>query len=134
MTATAFSSLSLDPPLVLVCVITSSAGADMIRRNEIFAVNILADNQEAISRYFASRDRPKGRDAFREIAHSTVVTGAPIIDGVVGYLDCRLHSTHEAGDHLIFIGEVLALGSDPEVRPLLFHNSRYRFVTDESPG
>jgi flavin reductase len=134
MTASSFTSVSLDPPLVLVCVITESVGAEMIRKNGIFAINILGDNQEPISRYFASRDRPKGRDAFREIAHGAEVTGAPIIDGAAGFLDCRLHAAHEAGDHLIFIGEVLALGSDPDVRPLLFHQSRYRFVTDESAG
>ena len=130
MTATAFSSVSLDPPLVLVCVITGSTGADLIPRNGVFAANILSSGQEPISNYFASRDRPRGRDAFAEIPHREVVTGAPVIDGVAAYLDCRLAETHESGDHLIFIGEVVALGVDPEVEPLLFHGGRYRAVID----
>jgi flavin reductase (DIM6/NTAB) family NADH-FMN oxidoreductase RutF len=128
MTATAFSSVSLDPPLVLVCVITGSTGADLIPRNGVFAANILSSRQEAISNYFASRDRPRGRDAFAEIPHHEVATGAPVIDDVAAFLDCRLVETHEAGDHLIFIGEVLALGCDREVTPLLFHGGGYRLL------
>lgn len=130
MTANAFSSLSLDPPLVLVCVISDTTGAEMIQGNGIFAVNILGSNQEPISRYFASKDRPRGLDAFSEIAHKTAATGSPILEGAAGFLDCRLHATHDAGDHVIFIGEVLALGFDPEVQPILFHAGRYRFAVD----
>jgi flavin reductase len=131
MTATAFSSVSLDPPLVLVCVITANEGADVIRANGVFAVNVLAEHQEAISNYFASRSRPRGRDAFSEVDHREVVTGAPVLEGVAAYLDCRLATTHEAGDHLIFVGEVLALGHDEEASPLLFHGSSYRRVAAE---
>ena len=130
MTATAFSSVSLDPPLVLVCVITGSTGADLIPRNGVFAANILSYRQEAISNYFAARDRPRGRDAFAEIPHHEVVTGAPVIDDVAAYLDCRLAETHEFGDDLIFIGEVVALGVDPDAEPLIFHGGRYRAVID----
>ena len=126
MTANAFSSVSLDPPLVLVCVISPSEGAKHIESNQCFAVNILAAEQEPISRYFASRDRPRGSDAFAEVAHRTGASGSPILDGSIGYLDCRLHTSHEAGDHLIFIGEVLALGTDPDAQPLLFHGGAYR--------
>ena len=131
MTASSFTSVSLDPPLVLVCVITSSAGAETIQRNGVFAVNILSEEQAEISRYFAWRDRPKGQDAFREVSHSSLVTGSPILDRAAGYLDCRLAATHEAGDHLIFIGEVLALGFEAEARPLLFHGSKYRQLRDD---
>jgi flavin reductase len=130
MTANAFSSVSLDPPLVLVCVIHPSEGAEHIQRNACFAVNILHAEQEPISRYFASRDRPRGRDAFREVSHRLGVSGSPIIDGAVGYLDCRLDATHEAGDHLIFIGEVLEVGFNPDGEPLLFHGGRYKLTTD----
>ena len=130
MTANAFSSVSLDPPLVLVCVKSFSEGANLIRENEVFAVNILAAEQEPLSRYFASKDRPRGRDAFSDIAHQTAASGSPVLDGAVGYLDCALHATHEAGDHVIFIGEVLALGFSHEVKPLLFHAGGYRFLND----
>ena len=130
MTANAFSSVSLDPPLVLVCVISGTTGEEVIKGNGIFAINVLGANQEPISRYFASKDRPRGLDAFNEIAHTTAATGAPILEGVAGFLDCRVHACHEAGDHVIFIGEVLALGHDPEVEPILFHNGRYRCAVD----
>jgi flavin reductase len=128
MTANAFSSVSLDPPLVLVCVIANSEGSQHIQRNGCFAVNILEAGQEPLSRYFASRDRPRGRDAFRDVSHRIGTSGSPIIDGAVGFLDCRLHADHDAGDHQIFIGEVLELGFQADGQPLLFHGGQYRLV------
>jgi len=128
MTANAFSSVSLDPPLVLVCVMSHSEGSEHIQRNGVFAVNILGADQEPISRYFASRDRPRGGDAFQEVAHRLGVSGSPILDGAVGFLDCRLHAAHDAGDHQIFIGEVLELGFDSDGEPLVFHSGRYKLV------
>jgi flavin reductase (DIM6/NTAB) family NADH-FMN oxidoreductase RutF len=125
MTANAFSSLSLDPPLVLVCVMSGTAGSESITRNGVFAVNILSADQEALSRYFASRDRPRGEAAFREVSHRKGATGAPIIDGTAGHLDCRLTASHEAGDHIIFIGEVLGLDASDDATPLLFHGGQY---------
>src|SRR4051795_12787302 len=76
MTVNAFSSVSLDPPLVLVCAISGTAGSEHIERNRCFAVNILAIDQEPLSRYFASRDRPRGRDAFRDVDHKIGVGGS----------------------------------------------------------
>ena len=128
MTANAFSSVSLDPPLVLVCVIANSEGSQHIQRNGCFAVNILEAGQEPLSRYFASRDRPRGGDAFRDVSHRIGTSGSPIIDGAVGFLDCRLHAAHDAGDHQIFIGEVLELGHDAERKPLVFHGGQYKVV------
>jgi flavin reductase (DIM6/NTAB) family NADH-FMN oxidoreductase RutF len=130
MTANAFSSVSLDPPLVLVCVIANSEGSQHIKRNGCFAVNILQADQEPLSRYFASRERPRGQDAFREVPHHTATSGSPIIDGTLAYLDCRLHTAHDAGDHHIFIGEVLELGTTTNTKPLLFHNGQYRLLND----
>jgi flavin reductase (DIM6/NTAB) family NADH-FMN oxidoreductase RutF len=127
MTANAFSSVSLDPPLILVCVITPSEGADHISRNGVFAVNILAEEQEPLSRYFASRDRPKGRDAFRDVPHRFAASGSPILEGAAAFLDCRLHASYEAGDHLIFIGEVLELDVS-DTTPLVFHGGGYRLL------
>ena len=129
MTANAFSSVSLDPPLVLVCVISPSDGCEHIQRNRCFAINVLSVEQEPLSRYFASRDRPRGRDAFKEVSHRIGESGSPILDGAIGFMDCRLHAEHEAGDHQIFIGEVLELGFDPDAAPLLFHGGRYRLVS-----
>lgn len=128
MTANAFSSVSLDPPLVLVCIVEGTAGAEAIEQSGAFAVNILSADQEAISRFFSSRDRPRGWDAFREIPYRLAVTGSPILEGAAGYLDCRLAATHEAGDHVIYVGEVLALDSDRLAQPLLFHGGRYQLL------
>src|SRR5690349_1442923 len=75
MTANAFSSVSLDPPLVLICVVNGTYGAETIQRNRVFAVNVLSDEHEPISRYFSAKDRPRGAAAFDEIPHSFAVTG-----------------------------------------------------------
>src|SRR5581483_10611650 len=119
MTANSFTSVSLDPPLVLVCAISGTEGSEVIARNGRFAVNVLAHDQEPISRFFASKDRPRGADAFRDISHR---------DGFTGHLDCLLHSSYEAGDHVIFIGAVQALGCEAGMQPLLFHGGKYRLV------
>jgi flavin reductase (DIM6/NTAB) family NADH-FMN oxidoreductase RutF len=127
MTANSFTGVSLDPPLVLVCAMSQTQGAAIISANGHFAVNVLTAEQEAISRFFASKNRPRGQDAFAEIAHRRLVTGAPIIDGVAAYLDCSLVAEYEVGDHTIFIGEVLALGTESSARsPLVFFAGGYR--------
>jgi flavin reductase (DIM6/NTAB) family NADH-FMN oxidoreductase RutF len=130
MTANAFSSLSLDPPLILVCVKSQAEGSQIIDRNGVFAVNVLGAEQEALSRYFSSKERPRGADAFKEISHSRGTSGSPILEGAAAYLDCRVTARHPAGDHIIFIGEVLALGVDSSVEPLLFHLGKYRYFRD----
>jgi flavin reductase (DIM6/NTAB) family NADH-FMN oxidoreductase RutF len=130
LTANAFSSVSLDPPLVLVCVKRGSEGSESIERNGVFAVNVLGADQESISNYFASKDRPRGHEAFKEIAHRRAASGSPILHGAAAFLDCRLAASHVAGDHVIFIGEVMGLSVDPGVRPLLFHHGQYRRLQD----
>ena len=81
MTANAFSSVSLDPPLVLVCVISGTAGAETIERNRRFAVNILGAHQEPISRYFSSTGPADRAGAFAEIPHSTRSPDRPMLEG-----------------------------------------------------
>jgi flavin reductase (DIM6/NTAB) family NADH-FMN oxidoreductase RutF len=125
MTANSFTSVSLDPPLVLVCVISGTRGAETIEANRSFAINILGAHQEPVSRYFAWRERPHGERAFEEVTHSVAATGCPILEGAAAYFDCRLAATHEAGDHVIFIGEVLAMGLDDGVEPLVYHGGGY---------
>jgi flavin reductase (DIM6/NTAB) family NADH-FMN oxidoreductase RutF len=133
MTANAFSSLSLDPPLVLVCVKSQAEGSQIIAANGIFAVNVLGTEQEPLSRYFAAKDRPRGAEAFKEISHNRGLTGSPILEGVAAFLDCRVTARYPAGDHIIFIGEVMALGVDSSVEPLLFHHGRYRRLVGDEP-
>lgn len=131
MTANAFSSVSLDPPLILVCVIRGTKGAETISNNGVFAVNILSAQQEPISRYFSSRERPGGPAAFSSVPHVLAATGSPVLEGAGAFLDCRVVNEHEAGDHVIFIGEVLALGFETEFAPLMFHGGRYGFLRED---
>jgi flavin reductase len=126
MTANAFCAVSLDPPLVLICVMDGTRGAAAIAANRHFSVNVLAAEQEALSRHFASRDGPRGREAFAEIPHRAVATGAPVIEGAAAYLDCLVASGHEAGDHVIFVGHVLAIGTTGCDSPLLYFSGTYR--------
>ena len=134
MTANAFSSVSLDPPLVLVCVARDSSGRTVIAGNGVFAVNVLAAEQEELSRRFARRERPRGTATFTGVEHRAESTGSPVILGAAAYLDCRLQATHQAGDHVILVGSVERLGRDEAAAPLLFHGGRYRELPEEPPA
>lgn len=126
MTATAVSSVSLVPPLILVCVQRGGQGEREILNSGRFAVNILRADQEDLSARFASRDRPRGGDALRGVPHRLTESGCPALVGVAGYLDCALVAAHDAGDHMILVAEVCDLAVEPDAPPLLFHAGRYR--------
>jgi 3-hydroxy-9,10-secoandrosta-1,3,5(10)-triene-9,17-dione monooxygenase reductase component len=130
VTANAFTPVSFVPPLVLVCLSTASAAAATIARNGVFAVNVLSDEQEWMSRRFASRTRPRGVAAFVDVPHRTAATGSPILEDAACWLDCRLEDMHVAGDHVIAIGAVLGFYGDPSREPLVFHAGRYRTLRD----
>jgi flavin reductase (DIM6/NTAB) family NADH-FMN oxidoreductase RutF len=115
---------------VLVCLSAASSSARTIARNRVFAVNVLSADQEWLSRRFASPNRPRGSAAFGDVPHRPGSMGAPRLDGAVCWLDCRLTATQTAGDHIIVIGEVLGVESDPTREPLVFHAGRYRVVRD----
>ena len=134
VTANAFAAVSLAPPLVLVCLSATSSTLREIARNGLFAVSVLSAGQEALSRRFASPGRARGAAAFADVPHRTAVTGAPIIDGAACWLDCHVADLHLAGDHVVAIGEVLAVASnEPALDPLVFHAGRYRAVSDARP-
>ncbi|HEX7377129.1 MAG TPA: flavin reductase family protein [Pirellulales bacterium] len=120
MTANAVASLSLDPPLVLVAVDKRSQMHEHLLEARFFAVNILSEEQEALSRRFAMR----GPKEWNDLQLTTAVTGAPIIEGCLAYLDCRLAEALPGGDHHIFTGEILA-GDTREGRPLLYYKGNY---------
>lgn len=126
MTANAFSSVSLEPPLVLVCVDRKANSLEIIRRTKRFAVNFLAEEQKGLSDWFAG----KGRDAadqFAGVPHEAGENGSPILKGHIGALECGLHEEHAGGDHSIFLGRVTRVLLPEEVRaPLLFYASAYR--------
>jgi flavin reductase (DIM6/NTAB) family NADH-FMN oxidoreductase RutF len=120
LTATAFTSVSLNPPLVLVCVDKRSESHPHLPKSKIFAVNLLAADQEELSGRFAT----SGTDKFAGLETTTAVTGAPILKGALGYVDCRTTQIVDAGDHTIFIGEIQALDA-VEGAPLLYFRGAY---------
>lgn len=124
MTANAVTSLSLNPTLVLVCVDKTADTHDILSKAGVFAVNILNKGQADVSNRFATKEFD-GAHGLDDLPHTFAVTGAPIIDGALAYLDCRTVTEHHGGDHTIFIGEVLEARELTEGEPLLFYRGQY---------
>lgn len=125
MTCQSFSSVSLDPPLVLFVPAKSSRAWPLIQRSGRFCVNVLAADQEHVSAQMAT----KGADKFAGIAWSPAeATGSPVIDGSLAHLDCTIHKVHESGDHYVVIGRVEHLETSGENAegPLLYFRGSYR--------
>ena len=127
MTCQSFSSVSLDPPLVMFIPARTSRAWPLIQRSGHFCINILAADQEHVSNQMASR----GTDKFAGVDFSpAAVTGSPVIEGTLAHLDCTVHAVHEGGDHYVVIGRVehLEVQSDDAAvsEPLLYFKGRYR--------
>lgn len=126
MTANAFSSVSLDPPLVLCCVARTATLHDGIAAAGHFATSVLGGDQEASARWFADRDRPAGRAQFDRVDWTPgPATGAPVLTDALAWLECELVDVHEAGDHSLFIGRVLGTGRGDGRAGLLFFDGGY---------
>ncbi|HEV3023088.1 MAG TPA: flavin reductase family protein [Pirellulales bacterium] len=125
MTANAVASLSLEPPLVLVAVDKRAQMHGHLSDARAFAMNILSDQQEALSQRFASR----GPKETGDLALTTAITGAPILADALAYVDCKLVEILPGGDHDIFIGEIVA-GDVREGKPLLFYRGKYAAVAE----
>jgi flavin reductase (DIM6/NTAB) family NADH-FMN oxidoreductase RutF len=123
MTVSAFASVSLAPPLVLVCADKTSNTLGLIEEGRVFAVNVLASSQQALSNRFASKKDEHLR--FEGIAWRSGATGAPILAGVLAALDCRVVAAHDAGDHVIYVGAVETIELAPG-EPLLYYGGAYR--------
>lgn len=123
MTCQSFSSVSLDPPLVLFIPAKTSRAWPLIQRSGKFCVNFLAHDQAELSNQMASR----GADKFAGVSWTpSETTGSPVLDGTLAHVDCTIHSAHEAGDHYVVIGRVLDLAIRGERDPLLFFQGKYR--------
>ncbi|MBI2458538.1 MAG: flavin reductase family protein [candidate division NC10 bacterium] len=109
LTATAVCSVSLMPPLLLVCIDHTADCYEAFLGADAFAVNLLRDDQEHLSRQFARKDARK----FEGIAYRPGVTGAPILPGVLAHVECRVQARHPGGDHTIFVGEAVDSGVVP---------------------
>ncbi len=123
MTANSFTSVSLDPPLLLVCIGKSASSYPAFREAANFAVNLLHEAQQDISSRFAS----KVTDKFNSVRHGTAHTGAPVLKDCLTWFDCSVHQRIDAGDHMILIGRVHAFETRPSM-PLAFYGGRYMSI------
>jgi 3-hydroxy-9,10-secoandrosta-1,3,5(10)-triene-9,17-dione monooxygenase reductase component len=126
ITVNALSSVSLDPPLVMVALDRRRFLTPVVRAAGRYAVNILAEDQQALSDCFAGAPVIPGREAFCGAAWHPGPTGLPLLDGAIATLECTVVETFSAGDHDLFIGRVDGLGSeDQHPMPLLYYRRRY---------
>jgi flavin reductase (DIM6/NTAB) family NADH-FMN oxidoreductase RutF len=121
LTVSAFCSVSLEPALVLACVDNRSATHEGFRASGVFGVSVLAEGQEAVSRRFAG----PGTHRFAGFVPHQGAHGVPLVPGALVHMVCRVVSAHVAGDHTIYVGEVLGLDVHPG-RPLVYHGRSYR--------
>lgn len=126
MTANAVSSLSLDPVLLLICVDKTAHTYEAIQASQAFAVHVLAEHQETVSRLFAKHeDSPPG--TLRGQAFRKGQTGSPILADCLAFLECRVVDMIDGGDHSIFLGEVVDEAvANQEAAPLIFYRGGYR--------
>ncbi|MEO7912333.1 MAG: flavin reductase family protein [Roseiflexaceae bacterium] len=120
MTVSSFSSLSLNPPLILICIDKSVPSHDILKDTSRFVVNILEERQEHLSRRFAT----SASDKFKGVAWHSGKLGLPVLNNTLAAIECSLRDTLDGGDHTIFVGEVV----DAEVRegaPLLYYRRGY---------
>lgn len=129
MTASSFSSLSVDPLQVLICVARNAKLHELLLESGAFGINILRDDQRPLAEAFARTGRePVERLDLIETFDGP--SGSPIFTPSLAYLDCRLGHVYDGGDHTIMIGDVTAAGSDESGRPLIYFNRNYRGVRD----
>jgi flavin reductase (DIM6/NTAB) family NADH-FMN oxidoreductase RutF len=129
LTVTAFSSVSLDPPLVLVCVDNRSEANAGFRESGVFGVSVLSQDQEALSQRFAAGGPAK----FNGLALSTGQTGVLLVPGALAHVECEVVAAHPGGDHTIYVGRVVALAAWPGL-PLVHQGSTYRRLFCEPEG
>lgn len=126
-TVSSFCSLSLQPSLILVGIDLQATIHNLIVESEVFAVNILAEHAEPLSRHFAQRTP----DKFSNVAYQLGQLGVPLLDDALTQLECRLVARYPGGDHSIFVGEVVATSTPSDSQPLLYFRSKYaRFHND----
>lgn len=134
ITASSFTGVSMEPPLVLVCIARALHTHAAIESSRAFAVNILGVHQREVARRFAGLT-PEAGDRFTGLAWATGRTGAPLLEGSLATLDCTLYARHDGGDHTIFVGAVVDVHVSTEKAPLLYHDRLWRrSETLESPA
>ena len=122
LTANSFTSVSLDPPLLLVCIANGAGSAPALREAGHFAVNVLQIGQQPASNRFAGN----GEDRFSGTEWSEGVAGVPVLSSSLGSFECRRHAVHDGGDHFVLVGEVVRAQFEPRRDPLLYFRGKYR--------
>lgn len=123
LTVSSFTSVSLDPPLVLASIAKSSGLHDILKGSPAYAVNFLADDQKTVSDRFAGRTSAK--DRFEGIRYTRGMTGSPLISGARAVLECRAWKVYDGGDHSILVGVVVAAKTLNSKRPLVYYSQQY---------
>lgn len=126
LTVSAFTSVSLNPPLVLISIRNESTATSLFQKAQRYCVNILAEDQQPIAEKFSLQGEA-GR--FQNLNYYIGKGGSPIIRGCIGYIDCRLEQTIVLGDHTVFIGEVIELAAEKKP-PLLYIDRHYVWLDD----
>jgi flavin reductase (DIM6/NTAB) family NADH-FMN oxidoreductase RutF len=122
LTVNSFTSVSLDPPLLLACIASNARCAPALAQARFFAVNVLQTGQQPASIRFSTRDE----DRFGTTPWSTGETGAPLLMDSLAVFECERHAVHEGGDHYMLTGQVVRASFDPTVDPLLYFRGSYR--------
>jgi flavin reductase (DIM6/NTAB) family NADH-FMN oxidoreductase RutF len=130
MTANAVASVSVDPPVLLVSIAQKAETHRAIVGSHAFAVSVLATDQRALAECFAAPISASKLTGFCDAPWHEAETGSPILEGALAYYDCRLTERHDAGDHTIFLGDVVAAGYREDAVPLLWYASGYRELPD----
>jgi flavin reductase (DIM6/NTAB) family NADH-FMN oxidoreductase RutF len=126
MTANSFTSVSLDPLLVLVCVVRDAVMHKVLDDVGRFGVSVLGAGQEDLARYFSDPTRPMGMAQFLPLDwRPGPVTGAPLLDGALAWLECDVEAAHGGGDHTVFLGRVLGVELGEAGGPLLYFDGEY---------
>ena len=129
MTANAITSVSLEPPLLLVCIDKAAHSHEQFTQSGRFTVNILAEDQQEVSKIFAATSEPE-QGRLQGVAFPLDANGVPLIVGCLAYIECAVADQFEGGDHTIFIGSVEDAAVAGEAAPLLFYQGKYRRLAD----
>lgn len=133
MTVSSFSSITLEPPLILICLNKTTETLKMIRQSKKFGVSILGDHQLALSQKFGGQmELGSDMNRFNQVDTFTLKTGAPIIQGSIGWFDCKLFRLAEMSTHYLVGGKIVAAGESDVGAPLLYYDRNYRKIIE--PG
>lgn len=124
MTVNSFASISLEPALIAISLQCTSRTRELVVKSGAFGLTILSIEQQAISDLFAGRTDNSG-DRFANVKTKTLITGAPLIEGSLAWMDCHVAHTYDGGTNTLFIGEVVSARSEGEGTPLIYHNRSY---------